>query len=27
VLDDPDTFTEDRLAAFVSELARSIQEG
>jgi len=27
VLDEPDTFTEDRLAAFVSELARSIQEG
>jgi hypothetical protein len=27
VLDDPGTFTEDRLAAFVSELARSIQEG
>ena len=27
VLDDPATFTEDRLAAFVSELARSIQEG
>jgi AcrR family transcriptional regulator len=27
VLEDPDTFTEGRLAAFVSELARSIQEG
>lgn len=27
VLDDPDTFTEERLAVFVSELARSIQEG
>jgi AcrR family transcriptional regulator len=27
VLDDPNTFSEDRLAAFVSELARSIQEG
>jgi len=27
VLDDPETFTEDRLAAFVSELARSIQHG
>ena len=27
VLDDPDTFTEERLASFVSELARSIQEG
>lgn len=27
VLDDPGTFTEERLAEFVSELARSIQEG
>lgn len=27
VLADPDTFTEERLAAFVSEVARSIQEG
>jgi AcrR family transcriptional regulator len=27
VLDDPDSFTEERLAAFVSELARSIQDG
>jgi AcrR family transcriptional regulator len=27
VLDDPETFTEERLATFVSELARSIQEG
>jgi AcrR family transcriptional regulator len=27
VLEDPDVFTEERLAAFVAELARSIQEG
>lgn len=27
VLDDPDTYTEDRLAGFFAEVARSVQEG
>jgi len=27
VLDDPETFAEERLTTFVTELARSIQEG